>query len=62
MGVSCSNGRIKLYLLFSVDRRHERSTIDAVVMVMKDGMAKFNPAVWITAYPIPYEKKELILY
>jgi hypothetical protein len=38
------------------------STIDAVVMVMKDGMAKFNPAVWITAYPIPYEKKELILY
>jgi hypothetical protein len=38
------------------------STIDAVVMVMKDGIAKFNPAVWITAYPIPYEKKELILY
>ncbi len=38
------------------------STIDAVVMVMKDGIAKFNPEVWITAYPIPYEKKELILY
>ena len=38
------------------------SKIDAVVMVMKDGIAKFNPEVWITAYPIPYEKKELTLY
>ena len=33
-----------------------------VVMVMKEGIAKFNPEVWITAYPIPYEKKELTLY
>jgi hypothetical protein len=38
------------------------SKIDAVVMVMKDGVVKFKPEVWITAYPIPYEKKELILY
>ena len=35
--------------------------IEAVVMVMKDGVAEFKPEVWITAYPIPYEKKELIL-
>lgn len=35
--------------------------IDAVVLVMKDGMAEFKPEVWITAYPIPYEKKELII-
>ena len=35
--------------------------IDAVVMVMKDGVAEFKPEVWLTAYPIPYEKKELVL-
>jgi hypothetical protein len=36
--------------------------IDAVVMVMKDGVSEFKPEVWITAYPIPYEKIELTLY
>jgi hypothetical protein len=36
--------------------------IDAVVMVMKDGVSEFKPEVWITAYPIPYEKKELTLF
>ena len=35
--------------------------IEAVILVMKDGVAEFKPEVWITAYPIPYEKKELIL-
>jgi hypothetical protein len=29
---------------------------------MKDGVTEFKPEVWITAYPIPYEKKELVLY
>ena len=36
--------------------------IDAVILVMKDGLSEFKPEVWITAYPIPYEKKELLLY
>ncbi len=36
--------------------------IEAVIMVMKDGVSEFKPEVWITAYPIPYEKKELELY
>ncbi len=36
--------------------------IEAVVMVMKDGVSEFKPEVWITAYPIPYEKKELLFY
>ncbi len=35
--------------------------IEAVILVMKEGVAEFKPEVWITAYPIPYEKKELIL-
>ncbi len=34
--------------------------IDAVVMVMKNGVSEFKPEVWITAYPIPYEKIELV--
>ena len=38
------------------------AAIDVVIMVMKDGVAEFKPEVWITAYPIPYEKKELTLY
>lgn len=35
--------------------------IEAVVLVMKEGITEFKPEVWITAYPIPYEKKELLL-
>ena len=35
--------------------------ISAVVMVMANGVPEFKPEVWITAYPIPYEKKELVL-
>jgi hypothetical protein len=31
-------------------------TIDAVVLVMKDGVSEFQPEVWVTAYPVPYEK------
>ncbi len=36
--------------------------IDAVVLTMKDGISEFKPEVWITSYPIPFEKKELLLY
>jgi hypothetical protein len=35
--------------------------IDAVVLVMKDGLSEFKPEVWITSYPIPYEKLVLKL-
>ncbi|MFO7617802.1 MAG: hypothetical protein R6V75_11180, partial [Bacteroidales bacterium] len=28
--------------------------IDAVVLVLKNGLAEFKPEVWITAYPAPY--------
>jgi hypothetical protein len=30
--------------------------IDAVILVMKNGLSEFKPEVWITAYPIPYQK------
>lgn len=35
--------------------------IDAVVLVLKNGVAEFNPEVWVTAYPVPFEKKELVI-
>jgi len=33
--------------------------IDAVILLMKNGVSEFKPEVWITAYPIPYEKMVL---
>ncbi len=30
--------------------------IDAVVLVLKNGVSEFKPEVWVTAYPVPYEK------
>ncbi len=35
--------------------------IDVVVLGMKGGIAEFKPEVWLTTYPAPYVKKELIL-
>jgi len=35
--------------------------IDAVVLGMKNGLGKFKPEVWITAYPAPYSAKMLTL-
>jgi hypothetical protein len=37
------------------------ATIDAVVLGMRNGVDTFKPEVWITAYPIPYTEKHLIL-
>jgi hypothetical protein len=33
--------------------------LDAVVL--SSGSAELKPEVWITAYPIPFETKELVL-
>ena len=35
--------------------------IDAVVLGMKNGVDKFKPEVWITAYPAPLSKQILTL-
>ncbi len=35
--------------------------IDATVLVLKNGVSEFKPEVWITAYPIPYEKASIYL-
>ena len=35
--------------------------IDAVVLGLRGGVTDIEPEVWITAYPIPFEARELIL-
>lgn len=46
---------------FPLTEEMKGAQIDALVLVMKNGVPEFKPEVWITAYPIPYEKKELVL-
>jgi hypothetical protein len=36
-------------------------TIDVVVLVLKGGKNEIQPEVYLTAYPVPFESKELIL-
>lgn len=48
------------YIPLTADMKGNK--IDVVVLGMKNGVAEFRPEAWITAYPIPYEKKSLILY
>ncbi len=37
-------------------------TIEIVVLVPRDGTPGVKPEAWITAYPPPWEKRELVLY
>lgn len=37
-------------------------SIDVVVLVLKGGENAFTPEVYLTAYPIPFESKQLVLY
>ena len=46
---------------FPLTEEMKGTKIDAIVIVLKDGVQEFKPEVWITAYPIPYEKKELLI-
>jgi len=36
--------------------------IDAIVLGLRGGNTDIEPAVWITAYPIPFEARELVLH
>ena len=40
----------------------EGKNIDIVVLGMKGGVKKFKPYAYLTCYPKPYEKMELVLY
>ncbi len=39
----------------------EGKQIDIIVLGMKGGVDKFKSEVWLTTYPVPYVKKELII-
>ena len=47
---------------FPLEKEMEGKTIDVVVLVASDGKNAFQPVVYLTAYPIPFESKELMLY
>lgn len=34
---------------------------DVVVLILKGGYNNVKPELWITAYPVPFESKELVL-
>ena len=36
-------------------------TIKAYVLGLQDGKLDLKPEVWVTAYPIPFEAKNLII-
>jgi hypothetical protein len=48
------------YIPLTADMKGKK--IDTVVLGMKGGKSSFKPEVWLTSYPAPYVKKELILY
>ncbi len=55
-----ADGYYTYYVPLTADMQGKE--IDMVVLGMKGGVAKFKPEAWLTAYPAPYVKKELILY
>jgi hypothetical protein len=46
---------------FPLDTSLAGRTIDAVVLITEGGTNDVKPAAWLTAYPIPFKARELIL-
>ncbi|MEO6134115.1 MAG: hypothetical protein ABIP35_03115 [Ginsengibacter sp.] len=59
LSVSKNESNYTYYIPLSKDMENKK--IDAVVLGLKEGVTDFKPKVWITAYPIPFEKKSLVL-
>jgi hypothetical protein len=47
---------------FPLEKRMAGETIDVVVLVLEGGKNEFRPHVYLTAYPIPFETRELVLH
>ena len=47
---------------FPLEENMAGKAIDVVVLVLDGGKNEFRPDVYLTAYPIPYAEKKLILY
>jgi hypothetical protein len=54
-----SGSNYTYYIPLSDEMRGAR--IDAVVLGLKNGLDRFKPEVWITAYPAPYSEQLLTL-
>jgi hypothetical protein len=46
---------------FPVTKQMLNKKIDAVVLLLKGGSSDIKPQIWITAYPPPFESKQLVL-
>ena len=46
---------------FPVTKQMLNRKIDAVVLMLKGGSSDIKPQIWITAYPAPFESKQLVL-
>lgn len=47
---------------FPLDQALAGKTIEVIVLIMEGGENAITPSAWLTAYPIPHEKRRLILY
>jgi hypothetical protein len=47
---------------FPLEKNIAGKVIDVMVLVLEGGKNEFQPEVYLTAYPVPFEKKELILH
>jgi len=47
---------------FPLDPEMTGKDMEIVALILQDGLNEIKPEAWITAYPIPYESRELILY
>jgi len=56
--------KIFIFLTYFVplEKNWTRKKIDVIVLVLKAGRNEMQPEVYITAYPIPFEAKELVLF
>ena len=46
---------------FPVTKQMLNKKIDAVVLLLKGGSGDIQPEIWITAYPTPFDSKQLVL-
>ena len=47
---------------FEIDEKFENKNIEVYLLAYDSNKLSLHPEVWITAYPIPYEKKTLVIH
>jgi hypothetical protein len=54
------DGNYTFYLPLTFDLKGKQ--IEAFVMAFNDELSNLKPEIWISAYPIPFEEKKLVLF